>query len=638
MRRLATVIAAATLVALIAPADGVAKGPRQDLVEAYAPITMLRAQEHGRCDTSEEQYLPTTVDAVLGNPNVQLVRVGEDGEPDKPITDAPTAADIAGRGERFHLNLPGDPLEPECTYASDFADMVKAGDAPPITYAHYATERGHSGFVIQYWFYYYFNQFNDLHESDWEGMQIAFDAATPREALQTGPTEIVLFQHAGGEKADWDEPKLDKEGTQPVVHPAAGSHATFYGSAVYVENGQRGSGLGCDNTTEPLNRVEPRPVLVPDHPRVGGRQKWLTFKGRWGQKEKSYNNGPTGPNTKTQWHKPFTWAEGVRSTSPQLPGGFALGPTVTGAFCGTVAALSSFVNLEAQTTVGAIVIAIIVVLLIAIPALLTKWRPVELEPLRQRRAFGQLIRAARQIYGRHWRPLVLIGLTSIPVLGAVDGVGWLALKVFGGGGFGSAVSNVIGYLGQPIGFAIVAGVVITFMRELEAAQPPGFASAWRLMLDRFGRVVLGQLLASVIVFALALTIIALPIAIWKYVAWQFVQQEILFEDKPIREAFRGSSRIVRGRWWRTVRVAGFLWLVSVITGPILGFALIFTPLPLIWINILGSLVFALLVPYVAIGRTLLYFDLAEREQEAAAEPARRRRWRRPWRRPSPQPS
>ena len=75
---------------------------------------------------------------------------------------------------------------------------------------------------------------------------------------------------------------------------------------------------------------------------------------------------------------------------------------------------------------------------------------------------------------------------------------------------------------------------------------------------------------------------------------------------------------------RTVRVAGFLWLISVVTGPILGFALIFTGLPLVLINVLGSLVFALLVPYVAIGRTLLYFDLAEREQEAAVEPARRR--------------
>jgi hypothetical protein len=63
-----------------------------------------------------------------------------------------------------------------------------------------------------------------------------------------------------------------------------------------------------------------------------------------------------------------------------------------------------------------------------------------------------------------------------------------------------------------------------------------------------------------------------------------------------------------------------------VTGPVLGFALIFTPLSLIWINILGTLVYALLIPYVAIGRTLLYFDVLVRREEAAAEPTRRRRW------------
>ena len=57
----------------------------------------------------------------------------------------------------------------------------------------------------------------------------------------------------------------------------------------------------------------------------------------------------------------------------------------------------------------------------------------------------------------------------------------------------------------------------------------------------------------------------------------------------------------------------------------LGFALIFANLSLTWINIIGSLVFALLVPYVAIGRTLLYFDLQARE-EGAQELGRRRRW------------
>jgi len=621
---------------MVTAAAQAAQGPRHQLVKAYAPITMLRAQEDPPCDNQEEQYQPTPVDVVLGNPDVELVRPTEAGKPQKVVKTAPTAADIAGLGERYHLDLPGDPLEPECTYARDFAAIKAANNAPPLTYAHIATEKGEPGFVVQYWFYYYYNQFNDLHESDWEGMQIAFKADTPREALAAGPDEIALFQHSGGEKADWNEAKVHKEGTHPVVYPAAGSHATFYDSAVYVENGQQGSGLGCDNTTEPLRRLPLRPVLVPTNPRPGSRFQWLTYDGRWGQEEKSFNNGPTGPNTKTQWLEPFSWMATLRSTSPQLPGGFVLGPQVTGAFCGTVAAVTSLINLEAQTRLGAIVIVVVLLLLVAVPAALTRWRPVELTPLRQQRAFGQLIRAARQLYGRHWRPLVLIGLTSIPIVGVVKGLEWLALVVTGGGGFGNGISNTIGSIGEPIGFAVVAAAVITFVRELERGEAVGFVRAYRGMLERFWRVVLGQIAASLLVLLLALTIIGIPIAIWKYVSWQFVQQEILFGDKPIPEAFRGSSRLVRGRWWRTVRVAGFLWLISVVTGPLLGFALIFSPLPLIWINVVGTVVFALLVPYVSIGRTLLYFDLTVHEEEAATEPTRRRRW---WSRlrPSPQP-
>ncbi len=167
-------------------------------------------------------------------------------------------------------------------------------------------------------------------------------------ALADGPSEIALFQHEGGEKGGWDDSKVQKEGTHPVVYPAAGSHATFYGPAVYVENGQGGSGLGCDNTTDPLRRVEPRPVLIPTHPRENGPFKWLTFVGHWGEKEKGYNNGPQGPIEKLQWNEPFTWMAGVRTRSPELPSGFFLGPQVTGAFCGTVKAASGLVNLDAQ--------------------------------------------------------------------------------------------------------------------------------------------------------------------------------------------------------------------------------------------------------------------------------------------------
>jgi hypothetical protein len=52
------------------------------------------------------------------------------------------------------------------------------------------------------------------------------------------------------------------------------------------------------------------------------------------------------------------------------------------------------------------------------------------------------------------------------------------------------------------------------------------------------------------------------------------------------------------------------------------------------VNLIGSLVFALLVPYIAIGHTLLYFDLKARAEE---EPARTWRERMPegWQRRLP---
>jgi hypothetical protein len=615
---------------LAAPSAQAANGPAQRLVDAYSPITMLREQtEDPPCNSSEEQFEPTTVDVMLGNPEVELVGPGG-----KLVTTGPTAAEIAGLGERHHLNVPGDPLRPGCTFATDFAALKAAGKAPAITYARIATEEGEPGLVVQYWFFYYFNQFNDLHEGDWEGMQIAFDASSPREALAAAPSEIALFQHEGGEKGSWDDPKVEKEGTHPVVYPAAGSHATFYGPAVYVENGRGGSGLGCDNTTPPLRRVEPRPVLIPTDPRVDGPFKWLTYEGHWGQREKGYNNGPQGPSTKLQWAEPFTWMSEVRTRSPELPTGFVLGPQVTGAFCGTVKAASGLVNLDAKSRPAAIAVIVGFILLLVVLVRLTRWGPVELTPLRQKRVFGQLVRAARQLYGRHWRPFVLVGLSSIPIIGAIYGLESLFVALTGDTAFGLWIRDT----GSPIGYAVVAAIAIAIMRDLERGQPTGYAIGFRDMLQRFRHVVGGQIVATFLPLLMAITIIGIPFAIWKYVQWQFVQQEIIFKDKKMRDAFRGSTELVRGNWWRTVRTAGFLWLISVVTGPMLGFVLIFTPLSLIWANLVGTVVYALLVPYVAIGRTLLYWDLSVRKQEAeaaATEPKRRRWWTR-WR-PSPQP-
>ncbi len=604
-----------------------AASPAQRLIDAYAPITMLREEQEPPCETSAEQYEPTSVSTVLGNPAVGLKRVEEDGS-EMLVKQGPTAADIAGLGSEYHLELPGDPLGDTCVYARDFARLKREGKAPPTTYAHIARQVGRPGLALQYWFFWYFNQFNDLHEGDWEGMQIAFEADTARGALAEGPSEMILFQHAGGERAEWEDSKVEKEGTHPVVYPAAGSHATFYDSTVYVQNGSKGSGVGCDNTSEPLRELRVHPIAVPTFPTTTGRFKWLTYFGHWGQEEKGFNNGPTGPLTKTQWLEPFSWMERQRTTSPRVPGGSFAGPAVTGAFCGAVSSVSDVINVESRSRPAAIAMVAVPALLLILFVGVTKWGPVDLTELRRRRAFGQIVRAARQLYGRHWRTMVPIGLSALVLVGAVRGLAALIAgqrgvdSATGRAGAHLALADTIESLGQPIAGAIVAAVVIFAVRLLVETGEMGFLDSWRGMLRRFWRVAAGSLLPYVGAVALFITVIGIPYAIYKFVSWQFVQQEILIGDKGIRDAFRASSERVRGRWWHAVRALGFFWLLSIAAGPVLGFTLIFTNFSLLWINVIGSVVFALLVPYVALGRTLLYFDLGARAEEAPAK-----RWR-----------
>src|SRR3954469_6970962 len=604
----------------------------QQLVRAYAPILNLRQQKKDVCGTTVEQYKPpTTVDVMLRNPRVKLVHY-VNGR-DVVVKTGPTAADIAGLGDDYYLDLPGDPLGDTCEYAKDFAKLKAEGKTPPITYAHIATEPGFSGLVVQYWFFYYFNQFNDLHEGDWEGMQISFDADTPAEALAKGPSQIALFQHAGGERANWDDSKVQKDGTHPIVFPAAGSHATFYDDAIYIQNGSHGSGGGCDNTSPPNIRSDPLPVVVPTTAAPGSEFQWLGFLGHWGQREKGFNNGPQGPTTKSQWQQPFTWMDGIRQDSPRLPGGAILGPAASTAFCGAIAGISGFINLEAKTTLGAIGLGIALLLLIIVPPMFTRWRPVDISALRHRWTVGQLLRGARQLYGRHWRTMLAIALSGFLILAAVQGIQYAFTQLTGSGdirihpfGLTLEFNGSIGVIAPPIGSALVSRAVVAFVRLREEGKDSGVLADYRAIGARLWRVVGAQLLVDFFLALMVVTVIGIPFALYFYVAWQFVQQEILFEDRSLRESLRGSHARVRGHWWRTVVVTVILALIAVVIGPILGFFLIFANFSAVLVNLIGSIVYALVFPYVALGRTLLYLDLCAREEAEKTAGLTRRHW------------
>ena len=111
--------------------------------------------------------------------------------------------------------------------------------------------------ALQYWFFYVFNDWNNLHEGDWEMIQLNFDASTPAQALTRHPVEVGYSQHEGAERAEWGSDKLELvDGTHPVVYPADGSHANFYGEALYLGS-SASEGVGCDDTRGPSLDVLP---------------------------------------------------------------------------------------------------------------------------------------------------------------------------------------------------------------------------------------------------------------------------------------------------------------------------------------------------------------------------------------------
>src|SRR5262245_723238 len=230
----------------------------QQLADRFAPIMMLKQQAED-CDPDGEPYRPGVVDIVLDNPEIALRQLSP-GDP--LVMRGPSAADLAGLNGGFYLDFPGTALSPGCIYETDFWKYT--GDLPATVYAHVVVDgQGRDRVFLQYWFYWYFNDWNNKHESDWEGITLEFEASSIEEALIGEPVAVGYSQHEGGERADWDDTKLTRDGDHPVVYSSAGSHASYYGSAVYLGRGAS-EGFGCDTTTAPSDRIEPEVVVLPD--------------------------------------------------------------------------------------------------------------------------------------------------------------------------------------------------------------------------------------------------------------------------------------------------------------------------------------------------------------------------------------
>jgi hypothetical protein len=595
------------VVAVPAPARGaVPAGPAaRQLAERYAPVVMLRRYD-APCGATGEPFVPMTVDAVLGNPEVALRQVGN-GDP--VIKWAPTAHDLYGRGPGVYLDFAGDALRPGCVYATDSARYTPTDRS--AVYAHVAQQSDRPGFLaVQYWLYWYYNDWNDKHESDWEFVQILFQASTVDEALTREPLSAGFAQHEGGEVAQWSSGKLERVDSHPVIYSSERSHASYVEPALFLGRGAA-EGFGCDNTEPPSTRIQPRVVMLPDAPSgPDDPYAWLAFAGRWGERHAAPNDGPTGPAAKPAWDRPVSWQDGLRPDSFAIPGGSAAPTRIVGAFCAVVER-GSVLFLNVVASPGAMfIILTLLALLFGFLVRRTSWRRVDPLPVVVRRRSGEIVRASLALYRDRPATLAATGLIAVPVavVAVLVGLVLQRLPVVGppAAGFVAAAFSALTVV--LVGAAVAA--VLEPARGLAGNGVPGAGAALRAVGRHAGDLAAGFVPAAVLVGVLTVTVVGAPVAVWLAVRYLFLPQTVMLDGLGGRPGLRHSGALVRRRWWHTVTVAVLVWAAVTVVAVAVGLLLLVTvtALPLWVVSAVAAACYIALLPLAAIVLTLLYGD------------------------------
>ena len=197
--------------------------------------------------------------------------------------------------------------------------------AAPVVYG--AVFRGRAGIALQYWLFHAFDlwspfvpQSSDywkLHEGDWEAVTVLLDASGR-------PTEVGASRHCSGARRAWA--KVERRGTRPVVYPALGSHALYFGPGRFLQERR------CWPQAA-LAVFDAYGVEVADHAGAGGRvaprvlpvsatsPAWMRFPGTFGERQYLHfpqatfasGAGPRSPAFHDLWKRPFAEPRSWRS-------------------------------------------------------------------------------------------------------------------------------------------------------------------------------------------------------------------------------------------------------------------------------------------------------------------------------------
>jgi len=154
--------------------------------------------------------------------------------------------------------------------------------------------------IIQYWFFYAFNKGTmNVHEGDWEMVQVVISGGTP--------SEVMYSQHHSGQKATWDQ--VERDGDHIKVYVSRGSHAN------YLRSYSGKFGIANDIVAADGKILNPSDYTL----ELLETQGWLSYAGLWGEyagPEAALRGlvGPSGPmyrESSKMWSDPIGWGASI---------------------------------------------------------------------------------------------------------------------------------------------------------------------------------------------------------------------------------------------------------------------------------------------------------------------------------------
>jgi hypothetical protein len=220
---------------------------------------------------------------------------------------------------------------------------------------------------------------------------------------------------------------------------------------------------------------------------------------------------------------------------------------------------------------------------------------------------GAIVREGWELYKTHWRTFVPLALIVYIILGLITLVfglilGWLGL--------------VIGALASIVGTFWLQGALVEAVQDVrDGKQDLSIGEMFQRVQPRLPALIVAGILAGLGI-ALGLVLLIVP-GLFLLTIWSLIVPTIVLEGKSAGESFGRSRELVKGNGWSVFGVIA-ITIGAVIVASIVVSLLTFW-LPDDVDTFVSDLISnTLVVPFVAVAWTLMYFALAQGRTAAPA--------------------